>query len=136
MFYDPKTRTFISNWMSKPGFCIRRRRGTHIIPTLVWANKVVNALRVRTNAFIAGLVQNRRTPWSKPKHGYWQLLSYLQLYNIGKQLNKLTQCWSIVQCHRCLMGKWFIELSLTSKNKHILKYDDFTTRADAGKGGC
>jgi hypothetical protein len=29
-----------------------------------------------------------------------------------------------------------MELSLTSKNKHILKYDDFTTRADAGKGGC
>ncbi len=30
------------------------------------ANKVVNALRLRTKAFIAGLVQRRWTPWSKP----------------------------------------------------------------------
>jgi hypothetical protein len=33
-------------------------------------NKVVNALRLRTKAFIAGLVQRRWTPWSKPKHGF------------------------------------------------------------------
>jgi hypothetical protein len=30
------------------------------------ANNVVNALRFRTKAFIAGLVQRRCTPWSKP----------------------------------------------------------------------
>ena len=29
------------------------------------ANKVVNALRLRTKAFIAGLIQRRWTPWSK-----------------------------------------------------------------------
>jgi len=34
------------------------------------ANKVVNALRLRTKAFIAGLIQRRWTPWSKPKHGF------------------------------------------------------------------
>ena len=34
------------------------------------ANKVVNALRLRTKAFIAGLIQSRWTPWSKPKHGF------------------------------------------------------------------
>jgi hypothetical protein len=34
------------------------------------ANKVENALRLRTKAFIAGLIQRRWTPWSKPKHGF------------------------------------------------------------------
>ena len=34
------------------------------------ANKVVNALRLRSKAFIAGLIQRRWTPWSKPKHGF------------------------------------------------------------------
>jgi hypothetical protein len=34
------------------------------------ANKAGNALRLRTKAFIAGLVQRRWTPWSKPKHGF------------------------------------------------------------------
>ena len=34
------------------------------------ANKVENALRLRTKAFIAGLIQIRWTPWSKPKHGF------------------------------------------------------------------
>ncbi len=34
------------------------------------ANKVVNALRLRTKAFIAGLVQRRWTPWSNPNYGF------------------------------------------------------------------
>jgi hypothetical protein len=33
-------------------------------------NKVVNALRLPTKAFIAGLNQRGWTPWSKPKHGF------------------------------------------------------------------
>jgi hypothetical protein len=34
------------------------------------ANKVVNALGLRTKAFFARLVQRRWTPWSNPKHGF------------------------------------------------------------------
>jgi hypothetical protein len=34
------------------------------------ANKVVNALGLQTKACMAGLVQRRWTPWSKPKHGF------------------------------------------------------------------
>jgi hypothetical protein len=34
------------------------------------ANKVVNALRLRTQALFVELVQRRWIPWSKPKHGF------------------------------------------------------------------
>jgi hypothetical protein len=34
MFYYRKTYALICNWACKPGLCIRRRSGTHVIPTL------------------------------------------------------------------------------------------------------
>ncbi len=34
VFYYRKTYTLVSNQVCKPGFCIRRRSGTHVIPTL------------------------------------------------------------------------------------------------------
>jgi hypothetical protein len=34
VFYYRKTYALICNWACKPGFCIRRRSGTHVIPTL------------------------------------------------------------------------------------------------------
>jgi hypothetical protein len=34
LFYYRKTYALICNWACKPGFCIRRRSGTHVIPTL------------------------------------------------------------------------------------------------------
>jgi hypothetical protein len=42
---------------------VEERTLSHI---LSGANKVVNALRLWTRAFIAGLTQIRWTPWSKP----------------------------------------------------------------------
>jgi hypothetical protein len=37
LFYYRKTYALICNWACKPGFCIRRRSGTHVIPTLAWS---------------------------------------------------------------------------------------------------
>ncbi len=34
LFYYRKTYALVSNQVCKPGFCIRRRSGTHVIPTL------------------------------------------------------------------------------------------------------
>jgi hypothetical protein len=34
LFYYRKTYALVSNQVRKPGFCIRRRSGTHVIPTL------------------------------------------------------------------------------------------------------
>jgi hypothetical protein len=34
LFYYRITYALICNWACKPGFCIRRRSGTHVIPTL------------------------------------------------------------------------------------------------------
>ncbi len=34
VFYYRKTYALICNWACKPGLCIRRRSGTHVIPTL------------------------------------------------------------------------------------------------------
>ncbi len=34
VFYYRKTYALVSNQVCKPGFCIRRRSGTHVIPTL------------------------------------------------------------------------------------------------------
>ena len=56
------------------------------------ANKVVNALRLRTKAFIAGLIQRRWTPWSKPKHGfdnYHNKDSYIISFLIRSQINNI-----------------------------------------------
>jgi hypothetical protein len=54
------------------------------------ANKVVNALRLLTKALIAGLVQIRWTPWSKPKHGfdnYHNSSNYTILFLLHSQIN-------------------------------------------------
>ena len=59
------------------------------------ANKVVNALRLRTKAFIAGLIQRRWTPWSKPKHGFDNYHnkdnkdSYIISFLIRSQINNI-----------------------------------------------
>jgi hypothetical protein len=56
------------------------------------ANKVVNALRLRTKAFIAGLIQRIWTPWSKPKHGfdnYHNKDSYIISFLIHSQINDI-----------------------------------------------
>jgi len=37
LFYYRKTYALVSNQVCKPGFCIRRRSGTHVIPTLAWS---------------------------------------------------------------------------------------------------
>ena len=56
------------------------------------ANKVENALRLRTKAFMAGLVQRRWTPRSKPKHGLKIITinnNYTILFLIRSQINNI-----------------------------------------------
>jgi hypothetical protein len=67
------------------------------------ADTVVNALGLRTKAFIVGMVQRRWTPWSKPKQGFdnyhknsnHTILFLKRIVSIIKQkLNKLAQCFT------------------------------------------
>ena len=56
------------------------------------ANKVVNALRLWSKAFITGLIQRRWTPWSKPKHGfdnYHNKDNYKISFLIRSQINNI-----------------------------------------------